>query len=250
MITGIIVALPEEIASLRAYPNGSIERGIKKGHYIYVTENLRVYCAGVGAENAKKAAEFLIDKGATQLISWGCAAALQPDLKAGDLVLADHLLDYQHNVMVVNVAWHEHIKKSVQKLLNDHAFALPFNLYSGIVLESQQLVSTAEQKATLYSTTQAIATDMESIAVAQVAQHYAVPFVVIRTIADTATMNLPDSVAKAINEKGEVEVTKVLSSLFSQPKELPELIRLGQYFGAARRTLKYLAKHLDTLVKI
>ena len=86
MITGIVVALPEELASLTS-------KRIDKGHCVFIADKLLVVYSGVGADNAAKAAELLINKGASQLISWGCAAALAPAIKSGDLVIADRLID-------------------------------------------------------------------------------------------------------------------------------------------------------------
>ena len=69
MITGIIVALPEELTTLTT-------KKIAKGSFLYITENILVIYSGAGSVNAATAANLLIANGATRLISWGCAAAL------------------------------------------------------------------------------------------------------------------------------------------------------------------------------
>ncbi|MEK9679603.1 MAG: hypothetical protein VW169_14620, partial [Rhodospirillaceae bacterium] len=49
--------------------------------------------AGIGAEAADRAARDLIAAGCERLISFGLAGALSPGLKAGDVVLADRVVD-------------------------------------------------------------------------------------------------------------------------------------------------------------
>ena len=239
MITGIIVALSEELSTLKTLPNGMWERGMRRGKFIFITDEIILMYSGAGAENARKAAELLVSKGATQLMSWGCAAALSPDLKMGDLVLADSLLSSDGLETAVNATWHQHAKN----ILGSTVVA-----YKGALFNSNKLVSTAEEKQAIYAKTGAIALDMESGAIAEVAQHYALPFLAIRAIADPASMDLPLAVSKALNENGEVEISKIIASLVFNPKEIPHLIQLGQYFQLAKRTLSSIAKQLPQLI--
>ncbi len=239
MITGIIVALSEELSTLKTLPNGMWERGMRRGKFIFITDEIILMYSGAGAENARKAAELLVSKGATQLMSWGCAAALSPDLKMGDLVLADSLLNSDGLETAVNSTWHQHAKT----VLGSTVVA-----YKGALFNSNKLVSTAEEKQAIYEKTGAIALDMESGAIAEVAQHYALPFLAIRAIADPASMDLPLAVSKALNENGEVEISKIIASLVFNLKEIPHLIQLGQYFQLAKRTLSTVAKQLPQII--
>jgi len=239
VITGIIVALSEELSTLKTLPNGMWERGMRRGKFIFITDEIILMYSGAGAENARKAAELLVSKGATQLMSWGCAAALSPDLKMGDLVLADSLLNSDGLETAVNSTWHQHAKT----VLGSTVVA-----YKGALFNSNKLVSTAEEKQAIYEKTGAIALDMESGAIAEVAQHYALPFLAIRAIADPASMDLPLAISKALNENGEIEISKIIASLVFNLKEIPHLIQLGQYFQLAKRTLSTVAKQLPQII--
>ncbi|GDX85806.1 purine phosphorylase [Methylococcaceae bacterium] len=241
MITGIIVALSEELSTLKTVPNALWERCMIRGKFIFLTDDIILIYAGAGAENAQKATELAVSKGATKLISWGCAAALSPDLKMGDLVLADSLLNSNGLEIAVNATWHQHVKT----VLGSDIVA-----YKGALFNSNVLISTATEKQAIYAKTGAIALDMESDAIAQVAQHYALPFLAIRAIADPAMMDLPTSVSKALNENGEIEITKIIASLVFNPKEIKHLIQLGQYFQLAKRTLSNVAKKLPDLIDL
>jgi adenosylhomocysteine nucleosidase len=61
-------------------------------------------------------------------------------------------------------------------------------------------------------------------------------------------MDLPNAVLKALNENGEVEITKIIKSLVFNPKEIPHLIQLGQYFQLAKKTLSSVAKKLPEVL--
>ena len=240
MITGIIVALSEELSTLKTVPNALWESSMIRGKFIFLTDDIILIYSGAGAGNARKAAELAVSKGATKLMSWGCAAALSPDLKMGDLVLADSLLNSDGTEIPVNATWHQHAKT----ILDSELAA-----YKGALFNSDTLVSTAEEKQDIFTKTGAIALDMESRAIAEVAQHYALPFLAIRAIADPSTMDLPNAVLKALNENGEVEITKIIASLVFNPKEIPHLIQLGQYFQLAKKTLSSVAKQLPEVLK-
>lgn len=231
MITGIVVALPEELRSLTA-------KKITKGSYLKLNDALLLGCAGAGPANAQQAATQLVAQGATRLISWGCAAGLAPQLKAGELVLATAVQAANGETLVTNPSWCE----LAQTTLAEHV-----PIRQGLLLESTVLVATASAKQALQQSTQALALDMESAAVARIAQQHNLPFLVIRAIADPADMDLPVAVVQALNAQGEVQLPKLLGYLLTHLHELPGLITLGLHFKAALNTLKTVNKHLSTL---
>lgn len=239
MITGIIVALAEELNTLKTLPNVLWEPNLPRGKFVFLTDNVLLIHSGAGAENARKAAELAVSKGATQLMSWGCAAALSPDLKMGDLVLAESLISSDGQEISVNATWHQHTK---------NVLGADITVCKGALIASEKVVSTAQEKHEIFEKTGAVALDMESGAIAKVATHYALPFLVIRAIADPASMDLPNALENALNEKGEVAITRILKSLVLNPKELPHLIQIGQYFQIAKKTLSNVAKHLPNII--
>lgn len=239
MITGIVVALAEELSTLKTLPNSLWEPSLRKGKFVFLTDEVLLVHAGAGAENARKAAELLVSKGATQLISWGCAAALSPDLKMGDLVLADSLLNEAGEEISVHPLWHQYVK---------NVLGTEITAYKGALFTSDKVIPTAHAKSDAYQKTGAIILDMESYAIAQIAQHYALPFLAIRVVADPASLDLPEVVTKAFNENGEVALSKIITSLVFNPKELPHLIQLGQYFQIAKKTLSNTAKQLPDVI--
>jgi adenosylhomocysteine nucleosidase len=242
VITGIVVALLEELDTLSNIPGYRMGKKIAKGSCEFVTDSIVVAYSGTGSENAALAAELLVSKGASRLISWGCAAALSDFLKPGDLALADLLVDASGTKSAefcVSTDWHRHSKLHLSDFVIVH---------TGCLAESKFIVSLSEDKKKLNSKNDAIALDMESIAIAKVAARNKLSFLVIRAIADPVTMDLPKSINYALNTQGDIVLSKLLFHLACHPAELPGLIRLGLYFNAAKKTLKLVARQLTTIL--
>lgn len=233
MITGIVVALPEELGTLTS-------KRIDKGCCVFISDKVLVAHSGAGIDNAGKAAEQLISKGVTHLISWGCAAALDDSLKPGDLTLADTLIGSDKTRIDLNSPWH--------RLTAAHLQSSDIDVHNGRLAESAQIVSTSKDKKQLQSKTGAIALDMESVAIAKVAQHKNLPFLAIRAIVDPVHMNLPGAVSHSLNDQGDVVLGKLLLFLLTHPVELPGLIKLGFYFKKAKSKLEIVAQQLDIIV--
>lgn len=238
MITGIVIALPQELETLTT-------RKIAKGSTIALSKNLLLAYSGAGAENGQTSANLLIKQGATRLISWGCAAALSPGLSSGDLVLADAVISAEGENIALDSSWYKQVKTALEKVSLECKPG--FALRTGELLESKILVAKSMDKQALYQQTHAVALDMESVSIAKVAQQQAIPFLAIRAIADPVSMDLPDAVSYALNDKGDVQLFKLLTFLCLHPKELSGLISLGKQFSAAKRTLKTVASALEHL---
>ena len=239
MITGIVVALPEELTTLTS-------KKIDKGGCLFIADKLLLAYSGAGPVNAKAAAELLIAQGATRLMSWGCAAALSTTLKPGDLILADTLIDAENCLnakcrdakFCVSSNWHSYTKNRLSTTMIVH---------TGCLAGSKSIVSSSKDKKQMQSITGAVALDMESIAIAKIAGHSGLPFLAIRAIADPVNMDLPLAINHSLNNKGDIILGKLLLFLLLHPAELPGLIKLGLHFNAAKKTLKSVAKHLDTI---
>lgn len=231
MITGIIIALADEINSLTTYK-------INKGDCVFINERTLLAFSGAGSENASKACHLLINKGAQRLISWGCAAALNNSLKPGDLVLPRTLVAENQQQLSINSPWSDYVTEQLSQL----------KPYTGSLSESFIIVAKSSEKKTIHQQTGAIALDMESIAIAKTAKQYSLPVLVIRAIADPVTMDLSKAISYAFNKQGDIELTKLLSYVLAHPSEIPGLIKLGLHFSAAKNKLKLVANQLDTIV--
>ncbi|PKM12232.1 MAG: phosphorylase [Gammaproteobacteria bacterium HGW-Gammaproteobacteria-3] len=233
MITGIVAALPEEISTLT-------RQKIGRGCCTFIAPGIVLARSGAGPNNAKVAAERLVDRGAKRLISWGCAGALNETLKPGDLTLVATLVSGQMETIDIQSPWLSETRRILSGL-KPHI--------SGCLAESKTIVSLTEDKKKLRRQTQACVLDMESIAIAQIARQHNVPFLAIRAIADPVDMSLPQTVIQALNSEGDVVLSRLLSYLARHPSELTRLVKLGRHFNAAQKTLKLAARYLDAFTR-
>lgn len=230
MLTGIVIALPDEINSLT-------NKKVAKGECISLDENTLLVCSGAGSDNATKASQLLIKNGAKRLISWGCAAALKPELTAGDLIIPQTLKTENQESISLTSPWLTYVTQQLSHL----------NPLIETLIESTTIVAESSQKQAIHQQSGAIALDMESIAIAKVAQQHNYPILVIRCIADPVTMSLPKAVSHALNDQGDVVLSKLLWFLATHPQELPSLIALGLHFKSAKNKLKLVSEYLDTI---
>jgi nucleoside phosphorylase len=118
------------------------------------------------------------------------------------------------------------------------------------IAESNGVIASAAEKQKLAMKFNAAALDMESAAVAKVANRKGLPFLSVRAIADPCDMDLPEAVVTAVDASGQVDLLKLVFHLLKHPYQLPALIRLGLHFKAAKDTLTRAGKMLDKLIEI
>jgi adenosylhomocysteine nucleosidase len=219
---GFLVALPDEARSLgcRRAAFGAV-LPLPEGHWLAVS--------GTGPVAAGAAATRLLGQGAQALVSWGCAAALAPELRPGYLALPATVLGADGTEHPTDVDWRRRLEQSLSPALLT---------VSGPLLESRSIVAGAADKQSLHAATGAVALDMESAAVARLARSRNLPFLAVRAIADPATMSLPEAVALALDDRGGVHLGKLLGHALRHPAEFVRLARLGRAFGAAVDTLR------------
>lgn len=220
--TGILVAMPQECRSLTSKP-------IAEGGLLALNDACLVGVSGAGPEAANRCAQRLAEQGGTRLISWGCAAALDPSLKPGDLLIPATIIGADGENLLTDEQW----RAEFMEQLNGQ---IPVN--QGALLESRRIVSTAAEKRNLYQQTGALGLDMESAAAARAAKALGLPFLAIRSIVDPADVDIPPSIAAAFDEKGVLHVPKMLMKAVFRPVDLLGIIRLGRDFGKAMETLK------------
>lgn len=194
--------------------------------------------SGMGPDRARKAAEGLVEGGAQALTSWGIAAGLASGLKAGSVMLARCVVAGNAQI-TVDEAWHQRLLSSL---------APRFPVHTGPIAHTSMVLRSTEEKGSLRAKTEAVAADMESLAVAQVARRARVPFIAIRAIADPLDLGVPQCALGAVDEYGLAKLAKLLSGLARSPLELASLLELGMAFNRALATLRRVAKFAGPLL--
>jgi adenosylhomocysteine nucleosidase len=100
----------------------------------------------------------------------------------------------------------------------------------GPVLGSRVILATEDDKMSAWRDTGALAVDLESAIVARAAEAAGIPFLVLRTIADPSTRELPPAALIPLAENGTPSVFRVAAEVLRRPRQITSL------FGLARET--------------
>jgi adenosylhomocysteine nucleosidase len=162
--------------------------------------------------------------GATAVISFGIAGALAPLLRAGDAIIATHVVAGREHY-TCDAAWSQILRG---KLADSR---------SAIVVGVDQVVSHIGMKKALLRNTGAHAVDMESHIAARFAERRGLPFVVLRVVCDGSQRTLPPAVLVPLKPNGKPRLFAVLRSVASDPTQIPELLQTGREARKAFRAL-------------
>jgi adenosylhomocysteine nucleosidase len=196
-------------------------------------DGTQLIVSGVGPAAAAVGARRLVAAGARALLSWGLAGGLDPSLEAGALVLPSEVMSPEGRVLPTSAEWRERVS---------HAIAAHHRVHCGRLLTCREPLGSTAAKALAFRQTGAVAADMESSAVAEVASAGQVPFLVVRAIVDTAQDALPELALSAVGTgEDRPRVGRVLAALAHTPAELPALIRLAHRYRTASRALAAVA---------
>jgi adenosylhomocysteine nucleosidase len=169
---------------------------------------------------AELAAEKLVAEGATALLSFGLAGGLDPHFRPGDIMVP---------IAVVEAGRIRPTDAALSDRLG--------GWFGGMLYAGSEIAVTAEEKAGLAQATLCGAIDLESGAVARVAERHGIPFAVLRAICDPAERDLPPAALAALNGEGAIAASRVALSIILNPLQIPGLIALGRDAGRARRAL-------------
>ena len=187
---------------------------------------------GIPAETTA-IAESLLRGGAEALLSFGIAGALAPALMPGSLLVPRVVIDETGLRYAVDGEWRMRVIDVVR------GAGLPID--EGDLLGARAAAASPARKAELHRVTGAVAVDLESHLVAQVAARAGRPFLVLRAVADSATQALPDAAVHGLAPNGKPALGRVLRSVACDPRQIPALIKLA---GGTRRALDALGSAL------
>ena len=201
---------------------------------VQINEHAIAIICGMGEENARMAAETLLEQNVSALVSWGTAGALTETIHSGDLLLADSIISNDAKNYSFDAEWN---KRIANQLCNTS-----LKIRNGMITHARQVLTTVEDKKNLHSKTNALAVDMESLAIARFAVKEKLPCVSVRAIIDEASQCIPEAVTRNTDIFGRPSLFPLFSSLIRKPGLIAELIKLGIGMKAATRTLNTIAR--------
>lgn len=191
---------------------------------IPAAERPLIAASGPSRQRAYDTARELAGQGATALMSCGLAGALAPELKTGDVIVADRLLTEGKPALSCTSAWVTALAKA----------GPPTPLYSAGVA-----AATPVEKRAVAAAHGAAAVDMESYGVGQAARELGLPCVALRAIADDANRAIPPAALKGLKADGATDPWAVLKAMAASPGQIRGVLAVA---GDSRRASKALRR--------
>lgn len=231
MHLGVVVAMPGEARSLtrRQLPCGQILRR---------DDHLSLVRGGVGAANACRAAQALVASGVDALLSWGCAGGLRAALVPGVVVIPPGVVTVEGRELPVDAELQAVLLEQLQTRVA---------VASGLLLACAAPLPDARSKREIQQRLGADAVDMESGAIAGVAEQHGLPFAAVRVVLDPLELSLPATALAGLRQDGSFDLWRGLGCLLRHPGDLPGLLRLAVYAQRAQRSLHCAAGALGAL---
>ena len=231
---GIVCALPIEMGAFldrcaRVHKYKGDEFVFRGGRY----DGIRIALveAGMGFVRARRATQALIDGHSPDwILSCGFSGALLPEMKVGSIVMATAILDQHGQRFAIDLSAESNPEQ---------------NLFVGSLLTVDAMVKTVEEKRRLARDFGAMAVDMESLAVAQIARENHRKFMAIRVISDDLSADLPPEIMSIVGPTGAVRAGAAIGALINRPGSFKELWHLRGQASAAATSL---ATFLDGVV--
>ena len=229
---GIISALQSETICLSC-------NKLKPGVAYDINERMTLVLSGMGENNVRQALDSLFLQQVDGLISFGTAGALANELRSGDILLPEKILDSSGKVHLVSSAWHDKVS---QQLANS-----PTIVHNGDLLTSTNIIADADSKKVLAKKTGALAVDMESALITQIAHSQQLPTITLRVIIDESTTCIPEKILKNTNAYGQANIPAILASILQNPLLVRDLLTLASAFEKAKKTMRWIGNHADKL---
>ena len=178
---------------------------LQRGAYTLHTGTLQgrpvlVAQCGVGKVNAAALAQIFVLEGVSHVIFTGVAGGVAPGLGVGDIVVSRDALQHDADVRALGYALGEvpgePLSWPADEMLQEAALASAgalaevvagdVKVVSGRVLSGDQFIADADKVRFLFETFGGACAEMEGAAVAQVCRGAGVPFVIVRSLSDSA----------------------------------------------------------------
>ncbi len=203
----------------------------------------------MGKVNAAMAAQLAVDRfRPAAILTCGSAGGLHPEVQPGDLVISTHTaqhdagMNWGSRFITLGVQFHRNGRTGLRRRFpadpsllaaaQEAARSLPHDghgrppwVHAGLIVTGDQAIFSRQRRQAVLETWHALAVDMESAAVAQVAAAHGIPWLAIRGISDRA------------DEEAGLDAGLLAVSLDDEG--------LGAWLSLQGRRLCYLLRHPD-----
>lgn len=229
--SGGFVDLMQERVTTRCHSHTE-HRGPLNGRSVLVVES------GVGQDAAGRITADVIGlHHPNWVVSAGFAGALRPELRRGHILMAEEVVDVSGQRLSIGLTVdHASIESSPA-------------LHVGRLLTVDQLIRTRALKEQLGTEHNAVACDMETLAVAQACQHAGTKFMSIRIISDSIDDELPKEIESVLGQESLVgKLGAAVGAIVNRPSSVKDMWKLKEdALKATDRLARFLISAIDQL---
>jgi len=222
---GIIAAVEGEVKELKKNTLKIEEGNIGKRTYLrgkIKGKELVIAKSGAGISKAKSLATEMVDKFSPRvIISTGSCGALQEQINTEDVIIGDEILFKQGGISegernyIETFLPDEVINKKVYDYLKGSSH---FSVHLGRIISINKFIYQKKTKEELYNRYTAIAVEMESGGIAQVAKEKGIPFIAAKVVSDDLRGKLADY-NKIADYNGNLVLKKMAPYFLTKPWE-------------------------------
>jgi len=235
---GMIAAMKEEIEPLLRLAGPCRQEVIEGFRLYHFTAGTRPVClirSGMGPAHAATATRILLDAVHPELvISFGFAGGLTPELKTGDLIVANRLLFLHDRLFSEQQGLAVETARECSEMLATQASR---RVHLGALITTARITGKGELAKRLPAGITTAAVEMETAAVARMAVKDKVPVLAIRAISDGLDDELGFSLEDFCDRELNLKLWRVLLTVVRKPWIIPQLLRLAKNTEKAGMTL-------------
>lgn len=246
---GIVMAMREEIRPvLRRLGGHRKEQAGPFPLYLFQRDGRQLVLieSGMGINRATAATTELISRAQPRLIiTAGLGGGVRPGLNVGEVVLAGQVLSLGEGLTskIAGIA-----NEALLRALQESVSGQPFRILDGTTVTTSGIVNKRQADQQLSREIVNPVLDMETSAVAEIAERNGIPLVALRAISDAAEEELLFSLDEFTDRDLNIHLGKVLLAIAKRPHILPQLIRLAQNSKQAANNLAIVLEKLTHLV--
>ena len=187
------------------------------------------FCVYGYGKSSKEATQKLLKQGVDIVINFGFAGSLSNNLKNGDVVFINKILNEKNKVLLAS-----RFNKDFMRNIESKLKFVKCNL-----LTVKKIVVEKKEKFKLIRKFASISViDMEAYYIKKELLKANIPMIAFKVIFDDLSFDIPSFIADCINDKGELKIVSFLGKLIINPKRVFELLDINIKFLKSKKVLE------------